>query len=206
MRSLELSLESLSLEPPLSQNGQCLLSTALILPRPGIQLKSNLKSVQLRRGQANYRKAPFYQAGVLKEKVEGRFGLQVRLTAPQSTPEFKAMVSQLTAMGLETVGDFLAAGIQLSAVRQLVTSAFDQAADKVADTEDDFLLEGGLDLVLDDRTESARAVHLPLKLTRSLRINHRAPGPKTRDTLKPKTKTYKKGLTLGEAVFALREL
>jgi len=202
MTTLEITLRSLKLNTPLSGNGHSLLQARLILPRPGIQGRNALKALELKRGTASLRRAPFYEAGLLKEKVDGRFGLQVQLTRPQRNPEATRALQALLASVIDAAGDTLAAQVPLSSLRNLARAPFQQLVDQIEDDAPDFLLEGGLDL--DSETLASGTVTVPLQLIETLRHTPVAPGPKSREQRKRKTTTYKKGLSLGEAVLDLQ--
>ena len=81
-----LSLQTLTLDAPLNQSGECLILTELILPRNGIARKAALKDVRLIKGKRSFARAPFFEKALLKEKVDGPFGLKVSVTRPLSTP------------------------------------------------------------------------------------------------------------------------
>ena len=202
MTTLEITLRSLKLNAPLSGNGHSLLQTRLILPRPGIQTRNALKALELKRGTTSLRCAPFYEAGLLKEKVDGRFGLQVQLTRPQRNPEATRALQALLASVIDAAGDTLAAQIPLSSLRKLARAPFEQLVDEIEDDAPEFLLEGGLDL--DSESLASGTVTVPLRLIETLRHSPTAPGPKSREQRKRKTATYKKGLSLGEAVLDLQ--
>ncbi len=202
MTTLEITLRSLKLETPLAISGHSLLQCNLILPRPGIQSRAALKPVALKKGAVSLRRAPFYESALLKEKVDGRFGLQIRLTRPQSNPAATRALQALLATVIEAAGDTLAAQVPVSALRGLVRSPFDQVAEQLEDDTPDFLLTGGLDL--ESENLEPGEITMPLKLIERLRHNSLPPGPKRRDARKTKTTTYKKGLTIGEAVLAVR--
>jgi len=202
MTTLEITLRSLKLNTPLATNGHSLLQCNLILPRPGIQTRTALKPVALKKGTLSLRRAPFYESALLKEKVDGRFGLQCWLTRPQRNPEATRALQALLSSALEAAGDSLAAQLPISTLRGLVRAPFDQVADAFEEDSPDFLLEGGIDL--DSEALESGEITIPLKLIESLRHNPLPPGPQNREGRKAKTKTYKKGLTLGEAVIAIR--
>jgi hypothetical protein len=61
-----------------------------------------LKALELKRGMLSLRRAPFYHAGLLKEKVAGRFGLQLQLTRPLRKPEATQALHALLATVIDT--------------------------------------------------------------------------------------------------------
>ncbi len=201
MQTIEIELEQLKLETPLNHSGESLLSLNMALPRPGVTHKTALKTITLRKGKTNLARAPFHQRGLLKEKVEGRFGLHLQITAPQAHPEFSRLLRAIAAVGVDSIGDLLGSRIQLSALRKLLDAPFDELADQLEDDQPRFILEGSLDL--DSEALTSGELTIPLKLSETLRHNPLPPGPKSREGRKAKTITYKKGLTLGEAVIAI---
>jgi hypothetical protein len=202
MTTLEITLRSIKLNAPLTGNGHSLLQSRLILPRPGIQARNALKALELKRGTVSLRQAPFYKAGLLKEKVDGRFGLQVQVTRPARNPQATHALQALLASVIDAAGDTLAAQIPLSTVRNLARAPFQQLVDQIEDDSPDFLLEGGLDL--DSESLTSGSLTIPLQLTETLRHSPVAPGPKSREQRKNKTTTYKKGLSLGEAILDIQ--
>lgn len=202
MQTLEITLRALQLKTPLAISGHSLLQCNLIVPRPGIRNRIALKTLKLRRGVVSYRRTPFHEAVCLKEKIDGRFGIQLHLTRPQRKPEQTHALQTFLAAAIEATGDTLAAQVPLSALRNLVRVPFDQLANQVEDDSPDFLLTGGIDL--ESETLTPGEITIPLQLTKTLRHTPRPPGPKSRESRKAKTTTHKKGLTIAEAVMAIR--
>lgn len=198
MQTLTLELSKLSLNLPLDQSGETLALTSLVLPRPAIRQRTTLKNFRLQKGKANFARKAFYEKALLKEKVDGRFSLTVQFTRPTAHPELQAWLQAMTGVGLETIGDALAGGLTLSALRPLLREPFDGLADQLTDDAPEFILHGGLDL--DSETLKPGKISIPLQLTQSIRKSDLPPGPKSRDKRKTSAKTYKKGLTVGEAV------
>ena len=174
----------------------------LVLPRPSILSKSTLKTVELRKGARSFLRAPFYESGLFKERVGGRFGLQVRLTAPQSNPEVQQLIQSMLALGTEAVGGVLAAGYSLAAVRPLIRGPFRELASRIDDSDLDFVAAGGVDL--DSGEAMPDTLRIPLKLTRTLRRTSVPPGPKQREARKASVRTYRKDSIVGEVVLGLR--
>ncbi len=201
MKTLEIALSSIRLDAPLTGNGSTAVLTELIFPRPGIALRSALKTVHLRSGKRSLERAPFYESGLMKENVDGRFGLKVRLTRPQSNPERFARIRGFAALAVESAGDLLAAGSSLSALRPLIRAPFDTIADEFDEQDLEFIAEGGVDL--DPGKDFPVTLSLPLKLTRSVRITDLPPGPQQREKRKIRSQSYKKDSIVGEVVFAL---
>lgn len=201
MDKLLIYLDHLSLKEPIKQSGETLALTTLVLPRPGIQKKTALKSFRLQKGKVSLTRKPFYEKALLKEKVDGPFGLTLKITRPVSHGEMQALLRSAVGLGLEVTGDLLARGLSITALRPLLREPFDEFADHLTDDAPDFILEGGFDL--DSETMKAGTITMPLKLTQRLRLSSLPPGPKSRNKRKTSAKTYKKGLTIGEVALRL---
>ncbi|MFP4674457.1 MAG: hypothetical protein ACLFO5_07715 [Opitutales bacterium] len=199
MITTEISLHALALEEPLNATGAVIVLTELILPRPAITRKSALKTLRLTRGKRSLAKAPFYETGQLKEKVDGRFGLKVSVTRPGTlSNEALDLLRSVLAAGVETAGDSLASlnNIPLPTLKGLIKTPFQELADRVEDDALEFFAEGGLDL---DTEEGIPAqVAIPLRLTRMVRHHDLPPGPKAREKRRQDTKFHKKGTPAGK--------
>ncbi|MGZ0708414.1 hypothetical protein ACWPKO_08755 [Coraliomargarita sp. W4R53] len=178
--------------------------TELILPRNGIARKSALTDVHLLKGKRSLARAPFYETGLLKEKVDGRVGLKVSVTRPLKRPELVQFARQLLGTSLEGLGDAAALSafpsLSLSAFakggRELLSAPFEALADTIADDAADFIATGGMDF--DSELLATGKVTIPLKLTKAIRHSEQPPGPKSRDKRKANTKHYNKGSQIGE--------
>ena len=201
METLLITMQRLDLEAPFNRSGELLSLTSLVLPRPGIQKKTALKPFRLTKGVANLSRKPFNENALLKEKVDGTFALTLQMTAPAAHSELQKWLRDMAAIGLESAGDLLAAGLETRALRPLLRAPFDQAAETLSDDPPDFILEGSAELHSD--TIENGLLKLPIKLNQSHRSSNTPPGPKSREKRKSSVKTYKKGLTIGEAVFQL---
>jgi len=205
-----LSLHKIALDAPLNQSGQCLILTELILPRNSIARKAALKDVQIstrstgsvRVGQASFARSPFYEKALLKEKVDGPFGLKVSVTRPLKHPELVQFARQLLATGIESSTDLLSPLlIRYSPLEDVLQEASDQLVDRITQTASSFIASGGLDL--DSETLISGKITIPLKLTETFRKSDLPPGPKSRDKRKTSAKIYKKGSPIGEISFDL---
>lgn len=202
MKTLLIQLDRLSLQAPLDQSAETLALTSLVLPRPGIQRKTALKPFRLQKGHASLARKAFHENALLKEKVDGAFALTLQLTQPVTHRELQNWLRSLAGLGLEAAGNLLASGLSMSALRPLLRAPFDQLADQLSEDSPDFMLEGGIEW--DSETLSPGRIAIPLKLTQRIRQSDLPPGPKARDKRKTSAKTYKKGLTVGEAVFKVQ--
>jgi len=199
-----LSLQTLTLDAPLNQSGECLILTELILPRNGIARKAALKDVRLIKGKRSFARAPFFEKALLKEKVDGPFGLKVSVTRPLKHPELNQFLRQLLATGIEGLGEAAALlafpSLSISAFakggRDLASAPFDAFADQVSDDAPHFIASGGLDL--DSESLTAGTIRIPLELSKTLRKSDLSPGPKSREKRKSTAKIYKKGTVIGE--------
>lgn len=205
METLLITLDRLSLKEPLKQSGETLALTTLVLPRPGIRRKTSLRPFRLQAGKASLARKPFHERALLKEKVDGRFGLTVQLTRPVKHAELQTLLRGIAGLGLEAAGDLLAGGLRMSALRPLLREPFDALADELTDDAPDFILQGGVDLNSDSLSQSKGpdALTVTLQLTQRIRKSDLPPGPKSREKRRTSSKTYKKGLAVGEAVLKL---
>lgn len=205
-----LSLNKVQLEAPLNQSGECLVLTELILPRNAIARKTVLKEIHLSRSKttglpaakASFVRAPFYEKALLKEKVDGSFGLKVSLTPPMKHPELNRLLRPLLATGIESSTDLLSSlAVTYSLLGDLLEEAGEHLADLIADDAPAFLAAGGLDL--DSDSLASGPIHVPLTLTQALRRSNLQPGPKSREKRRTQTKTYRKGHRIGQVSFQL---
>lgn len=206
-----ISLHTLTLNAPLNSAGECLVLTELILPRNSIARKSALKDVKLsargkgeaRVAQASYQRAPFYEKGLLKEKIDGPVGLKVSVTRPLKHSELSAFARQLFIAGLESTIDFLpSASFGASLFTDLADEAVDQLEDRLLDDER-FIACGGLDL--DSETLVSGPVTIPLKLLQAYRSSQHVPLSQKREKRKTAAKTYRKGTQVGELTLQLQQ-
>jgi len=192
-----LQLNRIQLDSPLNQSGQCLILTELILPRNGIARKAALKDVRLTKGKASFARAPFYEKALLKEKVDGLFGLRVSVTRPLKHPALNPFLRQLLATGIESSTDLLSPLlIRYSPLGDVLGQASEALADSIADTSPTFIATGGLDL--DSETFTSGKITIPLKLTETIRSSQEVPLSQKREKRRRISKTYKKGSLLGE--------
>lgn len=195
------TLHSLALDAPLDGSGESLVLVELIVPRPAIARRATLKPVRLRQGRRSLAREPFYERVLLKERVEGPFGLKVSITRPLPRPELSRLARQLLATGVATLPDFISSTFPLA---DLIEDLAEEATDPLADrlTEDPrFLASGGRDL--DSIALRNHRLTVPLRLTRSIRSSDHIPLSKKRDKRKSGTRTYRKGKTAGEVVIEL---
>lgn len=200
-----LSLNKVQLDTPLNQPGQCLLLAELILPRNAIARKAALKDIRLSArssgpasvAKADFARAPFYEKALLKEKVDGPFGLKLSLTRPLKRPEWHKFLRRLLATGIESSTDLLSSfAISHSLVADVLEEAGDSLADQIADASPAFIATGGLDL--DSASLTTGPVTVPLKLTEALRKSDLPPGPKSREKRKTRAKNHRKGSPVGQ--------
>lgn len=201
-----LSLQTIQLEAPLDQTGKSFILTELVLPRNAIARKTALKDVRLTKGKRNWTSAPFYETGLLKERVDGPFGVKVSVTRPLRHAEFSRFVRKLLATGLESSVDLLSPVLAVATGGSILSDLADEAADKLADSvegkEAVFIAEGGLDL--DSETLVDGPIHIPLRLTEGVRQSDQPPGPRARDNRRANSRLFRKGSPVGEIVLALR--
>lgn len=192
-----LTLQSLQLTEPLDVTGQSLVLVELILPRPAIARRAVLKPVQLRKGSRSLAREPFYETALLKEKVDGRFGLKVSVTRPLKYPELQQFLRRLLASGIESIPSLPPLSSLHAPLEDFLDTAVDALAGRVLD-EQAFIATGGLDLQSETLTSGPQTI--PLHLTTNLRRSDLPPGPKSRDGRKSKAKTLRKGSRIGAVV------
>ncbi|MGC6424319.1 MAG: hypothetical protein ACON4O_04960 [Lentimonas sp.] len=194
-KPLILSLQSVELAPPLTQTGESLLLTELLLPRPGIARKSTLKELQLTKGKRSFARAPFYEKGLLKEKVDGRFGISVSVTRPLKNPKVSQIFRRILAAGVEGGADLLSASLlKYAPLNDLVDEAADQFADHIL-ADETFIAIGGIDL--DSETLNTGIVSIPLKLTETIRSSGHLKASEKREKRRSQDEVYRKGTVVG---------
>jgi hypothetical protein len=204
-----LTLQKITLNTPLNQTGECLVLTELILPRNGIATRSALKDLRVTKGKVSFARTPFYEKALLKERVDGLFGIKVSVTRPLKRPELNTFVRQLLAIGVEGLGEAAAlssfpsfsSSVFRKGGRDLASAPFDSLSDRIADDSPSFIATGGLDL--DSESLSAGPISIELKLEETLRLSDLPPGPKSRDKRKTAAKSYKKGIAVGTVILDL---
>jgi len=204
-----LSLKALTLDAPLNQTGECLVLTELILPRPGIAKKSALKDLRLTKGKVSLARAPFYEKALLKEKVDGPFGIKVSITRPLKHPELNQFLKQLLATGIQGLGEAASfsafPSLSISAfakgLRELIEVPFDKVSNALESNDLSFLASGGIDL--DSESLVPGPISIELKLEERIRLAEIPVGPKARDKRKSSAKIYKKGSAIGSVTFDL---
>lgn len=204
-----LSLKSLTLDAPLNQTGECLILTELILPRPGIARKAALRDLQVTKGKRSLSRAPFYITALLKEKVDGPFGLKVSVTRPLKHPKLDQFIHQLVATGIEGLGEAasfsafpnVSVSVFAKGFRDLIEVPFDEASKALASGSPTFIASGGLDF--DSETLTSGSITIDLALEESLRISDSPVGPKAREKRKRSAELYKKGQEIGQVVLNL---
>ena len=199
---LVLTVQQIHLDAPLDLTGSCLVLAELVLPRNSIQRKRALREVSVKNGHRSLKRAPFYQTALLKEKVDGRFGLKVSITRPLKNRALDVQVRSLLATAIESGTDLLASLLfKGNLLEDVVEAGGEQLADALQSEEPVFIAAGGIDLQADALRSGVLTI--PLKLTKTLRISDTPPGPRAREQRKKSAKTYRKGSTVGEIQLAL---
>jgi hypothetical protein len=196
--------QNVQLDAPLQQSGYCIILTELILPRNGIAKKSALKDVQLAKGKRSFRRQPFYEKALLKEKVDGLVGLKISVTRPLKYPQLQLFMRQLLAVGIESSVDllpFTSSGLS-ELFNDVLDEAGEQLGDRIADEDPVFIAAGGIDL--DTATLASGPVSIDLKLEKSIRFADLPPGPKARDQRKRQSELYRKGRKVGHVTLDLQ--
>jgi len=197
-----LSLNSIQLESPFDQTGECLILAELILPRNGIARRAALREFRVSKGKRSLAREPFYKKALLKERVDGSFGIKVSITRPLQHPELAKFARQLVATGIESSSDlFTSLLLRNSPFGDVLDEASEALGDAIAGTAPAFIASGGLDL--DGDTLATGKLRIPLKLNDKLRTSQAVPLSARRDQRKQSAKTYKKGSTIGHITFDL---
>jgi hypothetical protein len=194
-----LLLDSLQLQEPLGQSGECLVLAELILPRNGIARRSALREIKLSRGKRSLSRQPFYDKALLKERVDGRFGLKVRITRPLKHRELTQFLRQLLAAGIESGADLLSRPTSL--LGDLTEEAGDRLADALADDAPQFIASGGLELDSESLATGKQTIELALNQT--LRSSQHLPLSQKKEKRKSAARTYRKGTAVGRIVLKL---
>jgi hypothetical protein len=188
METLLITMQRLDLEAPFNRSGELLSLTSLVLPRPGIQKKTALKPFRLTKGVANLSRKPFNENALLKEKVDGTFALTLQMTAPAAHSELQKWLRDMAAIGLESAGDLLAAGLETRALRPLLRAPFDQAAETLSDDPPDFILEGSAELHSDTIENAIKATAAATPHPALSRVRNENPPPKPTKKASPSVK------------------
>ena len=192
-------LHSLRLDAPLDLTGESLVFVELIVPRPTIARRSNLKPVQLRRGGRSFAREPLYETVLLKERVDGPFGLKVAVTRPGKHPEWRRLFRKLLAEGAKSLGDVGVSSFDF--LDDIAEEAFDQLADRIGGDAPGFAAAGGRDL--DSETLQSGRLTIPLHLIRSIRSSAHLPLSERREKRRSQAKTFRKNLRVGEVVLEI---
>jgi len=205
MKTLEIQIRSLSLTEPFENSGQLSLISQLIWPRPAIVGRAGIKQLTLSKGKARLPLKPVYPRILLKEKVDGRFGLNVGITRIQRNPKAAEFLQNLLVTTLEATGGILSSTLQLpaTALKQVIEAPFDQLADQLDDDSLKLVAQAGFDFDSESALDGEHTFEL--KLTETLRIGPeiKKGAPKERQVRNRKSQTFKKGTVVGAAVIKL---
>lgn len=194
-----LRLQNIALNAPLQQTGSVLLLAELILPRNGIARRSALKALRLTGGVRSLRRASLSEAGLLKERVDGPFGLRVAVTRPLVQPELWRFLRRLAAAGVESALELLPTLDPLS--EALAEEAAETLADRMRDSAPAWIAAGTIDL--DSEALRSGTVTLPLKLTQSIRDHRELKPSQRRDKRKMAGPVHRAGTKVGQIVLAI---
>lgn len=203
---MEVSLKSFVITHPLFASARnTTLSAELVWPRPAISSRVGLLPLELRRGKAALTRRPFYERLLLKEKVDGSFGLVVRITKPGKGPALPPALAEIFSTALSAIGSGLGAPLVNSAIRPIVREPLNQLADVFEDDEPLFIAEAGIDLNAEEDWIGERKFEL--KTTKTLKIpSEPQAGPRTKTVAKKqKSATVRKGAIIAEVVLELGE-
>ena len=196
-----LTLNRVGLEAPLDDTGECLLLVELVLPRPAIARRAALKPIRLSKGRRSLRSSPFHERALLKEKVDGPFGLKVSVTRSLRHPQVARLAARLLAAGIEDLGGELAKLVPFGPAGELIDTLGETASDRLTNEDPHFIAAGGLDLDSEGLRPGLREI--PLKLTETLRGSDLPPGPRSRERRRRQSRTYRKGTAVGSVTLDL---
>lgn len=195
-----LTLEKVELEAPLAGNGSVMVMAELVLPRPAIALRRALLEVSLRKGKRSLVKDSFLEKALLKERVDGSFGLKVAVTRPSPPNQFADLLRGILASGIQNAGDILSRMYYTTPpARRLAMGPTDAIAGALNDTGPEYLADGSLDLSSGTLTNGLLTV--PIKLNRNLRDSDPPAGPRNRPrTNAAASHVFRKGHAVGQIV------
>jgi hypothetical protein len=191
-----LTLNAIQLSAPLDGTGECLVLAELVLPRPAIARRAALKPVRVTRGKRSLGRAAFVDKALLKERVDGPFGLRVAVTRPLRQPELVRTLRTLLAAGIEDFGGEVARRVPFGPAGELVDTLGETLADRLEEDRPGFIAEGTLDL--DSERLSPEKLNLPLKLNETLRSSSHLKPSERRAKRRRQSKTYRKGTIIGD--------
>ncbi|MGE9290000.1 MAG: hypothetical protein ACQKBT_03360 [Puniceicoccales bacterium] len=202
---MEITLKSLTLNEPFHTASAVTVTAELVWPRPAISSRVGIQTLDLRKGKASLRRAKYYERLLLKEKVDGRFGIVVGITKPGPQLAVNRVVAEILGTALSSIGSGLAAGMANTALRPLVREPLNQFADAVESDEPALIADAGIDLHSDDDWIGEKT--FLLKTNQSLKIPlEPKSGPRTKDVAKKqKFKTLRKGSVIAEVVLELEK-
>lgn len=191
-----LTLEKVDLPKPLNRNGKILVLAELILPRPAIALRRALVEVTLRQGKRSLAKAAFFEKALLKERVDGPFGLRVAVTEPTTPNRFGELLNDVLSTGIQNAGDIFARmAFTTPPARRIAMFPTNAVAEAIQDTNPSYIAEGHLDLQSDSLSDGL--LDIELRLTQNLREPNRISGPRARRTRRPSSTAFRKGTPAG---------
>ncbi|MBC2601235.1 hypothetical protein [Puniceicoccus vermicola] len=202
---MEISLKSLTLTHPAFATATAVtISAELVWPRPAISARMGFQTFSLRKGKASLRGTKDYERLLLKEKVDGRFGLVIGLTKPGPQWALNSAMAEILGTALSGIGSGLAAPFVSTALRPLLREPFNQLADKIEDDEPILIAEAGIDLHSEDDWVGEHKFEL--KTTKSLKLPlEPKAGPRTKSVAKKqKFQTIRKGTVIAEVILELR--
>ncbi|MCH8475270.1 MAG: hypothetical protein LAT55_08580 [Opitutales bacterium] len=193
-----LTLEKVDLSSPLNRNGKILVMAELILPRPAIALRRALLEVSLRQGKRSLAKAAFFEKALLKERVDGAFGLRVAVTEPTAPNRFGDLLSDILSTGIKNAGDIFARmAFTTPPARRIAMFPSDTVAEAIQDTSPKYVAEGSLDLSSESLSDGP--LEIPILLNKTLRETNAVSGPRNRRARRPSSpsQTFRKGSPAG---------
>lgn len=206
--TLEIYLQSLELEAPFDTKGSLNVVVELVWPRAAIHSRSAVKSVAMQKGKGKLPLKPVYSRLMLKENVDGNFGLTVGITKLQSNPKLAQFINEVLVTAVEATGGALSSALELpaTALKKVVEAPFDRLADELDEESLELVAKTGFDFNSESSLEGSHVFEL--KLNRTIRIapEVKAGPPKGRQKRTTKGETYRKGTKVGTATLRLKPI
>ncbi len=203
-RTLEILLNGIEL-PAFKdvQNGKHLVTVELVCPRPGVASKSAVKPFKFSKGALDCAPMPWIKKIFLKESVEFRFGLCVKVSECVTTAYIESFLRYFVGTALGIGGDALEkyiGGYQ----GDLASIPMDYAKKKLTATKDiKIVAEGAVDILPTELDESSE-IEIPLCTLRDVfKMEH---GPRAKDTPSSRKLLRAAGTAIGKAKVLLNTL
>lgn len=203
-RTLEILLNGIDLSTSSNvQNGKHLVTLELICPRPAVASKSAVKPFKFTKGALDCAPMPWVKKIFLKESVEFRFGLYVRVSESVTAACIENFLRYLVGSAFGIGGDALEKTIG-GYQGDLATIPMDYAKKKLTAAKDiRIVAEGAVDLMPSELEESSE-IEIPLCTLRDVfKMEH---GPRAANTPASRKLVRAEGTVIGKAKVQLNTL